>query len=96
MTNPYSRVVTALTYIHGDQVNSWKAEQLKKLNQRVAGGTAEADEAHWTAFETDFKAAYTDVDAKAQAYYALLRLQQKGNLDLYIAEFKRYTAKAEI
>jgi len=96
MTNPYSRVLNILTYIEGDNVNSWKESQLKKLEDRVAAGTLESDEAHWTIFEREFKDAFTNTNAKAEAYQQLTRLKHGDNLDTFIAQFKKLIEEAGV
>jgi len=96
MSNPYNRVVTALTFIEGDNVDSWKGDQLEKLNNRVAGGYVEADETHWTQFEDAFKKAFTNTNEKAEAYQELTRLKQGESLDTFITEFKRLVGLAGI
>jgi hypothetical protein len=96
MTNPYSRVLNLLTYIEGDKVNAWKEAQLKKLEARVTAGTPETSEVHWTTFIRDFKDAFTNTNAKAEAYQALTRLRHTDNLDSFIAEFKKLVDEAEI
>ena len=51
LTNPVTRVATALTYMDGPLVDPWKEDQLRKLEARITAGTADTDEAHWTAFK---------------------------------------------
>ena len=96
MTNPYSRVLTILTYMDGEIVNAWKESQVKKLEDRVLAGIAETDEAHWQAFENDFKTAFTNTNAKAEAYQALAGLKHTGELDAFVAKFKQLVDKAEV
>lgn len=96
MTNPYSRVLNILTYIEGDQISAWKEGQLKKLDDRITAGTIEQDEAHWTAFLKDFKDAFTNTNAKAEAYQALTRLKHTDDLDNFVSQFKKLVDEAEI
>ena len=96
MSNPYNRVVTALTFIEGDAVNSWKGDQLEKLNDHVAGGYIESDKTHWDEFEEAFKKAFTNTNEKSEAYQELTRLKQGDNLDTFITEFKRLIKLAGI
>ena len=60
MSNPYSRVTTALTYMTGDAMEPWKEDQLNLLNGRVNTGILETDEQLWDLFEADFKQAFTN------------------------------------
>ena len=55
MSNPYSRVTTALTYMTGDTMEPWKEDQLNLLNGRVNTGILETDKQLWDLFEVDFK-----------------------------------------
>ena len=88
MRNPYNRVVTALTFIEGDAIDSWKGDQLERLNDRIAGGYAKTDETHWDKFEEAFKKAFTNTNKKSEAYQELTRLKQGDNLDTFITKFK--------
>ena len=84
ITNLYSCILNILTYIKGDRVNTWKEAQLKKLEDRVAAGTLEDNEAHWTTFLMEFKDAFTNTNTKVEAYQALTHLKHTTNLDNFI------------
>ena len=96
MTNPYSRVLNFLTYIEGEHVNAWKENQLRKLLQRSSAGTPETSEAHWDKLIADFREAFTDTNAKADAYQKLTTLKQGDSLDTFIATFKKLADEAEL
>jgi hypothetical protein len=68
MSNPFSRVLTALTFIEGDRVNSWKENELNKLMARVKSGVRETLELHWQIIKDNFKEAFTNLNAKEEAY----------------------------
>ena len=89
MKNPYSRVTTALTYMTGDMMESWKEDQLQQLIDRVAGGTPDTDEQHWQLFETEFRNAFTNTNAAKDAQRELRNLKQGESLDEYITKFKQ-------
>src|SRR5947208_1969976 len=89
MKNPYSRVTSALTYMTGDLMESWKEDQLQQLQDRVAAGTADTDEQHWVTFETDFRNGFTNTNAAKESHTELTRLKQGDSLDEYIARFKQ-------
>jgi hypothetical protein len=89
MKNPYSRVTSALTYMTGDLMESWKEDQLQQLQDRVAAGTADTNELHWRTFETDFRNAFTNTNAAKESRTKLTKLKQGDSLDEYIARFKQ-------
>ena len=88
MSNPYNRVVTALTFIEGDAIDSWKGDQLERLNDCVARGYIESDKTHWDEFEEAFKKVFTNTNEKSEAYQELTCLKQGDNLNTFITEFK--------
>ena len=89
MSNPYSRVTTALTYMTGDVMEPWKEDQLNLLNARIATGYQDNDEQLWNLFEADFRQAFTNTHKAKDAQRELKNLSQKDNLDTYISDFKR-------
>ena len=89
MKNPYSRVTTALTYMTGDMMESWKEDQLRQLIDRVAGGTPDTDKRHWQLFEAKFRTAFTNTNAAKDAQRELRSLKQGESLDEYITKFKQ-------
>jgi hypothetical protein len=89
MKNPYSRVTSALTYMTGDLMESWKEDQLQQLQDRVTAGTVDTDELHWQTFETDFRNAFTNTNAAKESRTELTKLKQGESLDEYIARFKQ-------
>ena len=88
MSNPYNCVVTTLTFIEGDTIDSWKGDQLEKLNDCVTGGYLETDKTHWDEFKEAFKKAFTNTNEKVEAYQELTCLKQGDNLNTFITEFK--------
>ena len=96
MINPATRTTTALSYIEGPLVEAWKEEQLTLLELNIANNIAEANEVHWTTFETNFKNAFTNTNKKNDAYRELQVLKHKDDLDTFIAKFKQLTTAAEL
>ena len=94
MSNPYSHVTIALTYMTGDVMEPWKEDQLNLLNGRVNTGILETDEQLWDLFEADFKQAFTNTHKARDTIRDLNNHQHKDNLDTYIANFKRLTRDA--
>jgi len=90
MSNPATCVTTALTYMGGVLVDLWKEQQMTELQTRIAGGTADTEEIHWTTFEQAFKDTFYNTNIKVEAYQKLENLKMKDNLDVFISEFKRY------
>jgi hypothetical protein len=89
MSNPFSQVLTALTFIEGDWVNSWKENELKKLTDRVTSGVPETSKLHWQIFKDSFNEAFTNTNEKQEAYQSLTHLEQGDSLDYYVMEFKQ-------
>jgi hypothetical protein len=96
MSNPFSRVLTALTFIEGDRIDSWKENELEKLTDRVTSGVPETSELHWQIFKDDFNEAFTNTNEKQEAYQNLTRLEQGDSLDHYVVEFKRLAKIAKL
>jgi len=89
MSNPATRVTTALTYMGRTIVDPWKEQQMTELQARIARGTADTEEAHWMTFKQAFKDTFYNTNIKAEAYQKLENLKMKDNLDVFISEFKR-------
>jgi len=97
--DPYTRTALILTYIKGDNVNSWAKRQLdiliqKQQNNPDPNGTP--SETWWTDFETAFKDAFTFTASKETALAQLEKLTMNcSDIDTYIATFDRLLAKAD-
>jgi len=96
MSNPATRVTTALTYMGGVLVDPWKEQQMTELQACIARGTADTEEVHWTTFEQAFKDTFYNTNIKVEAYQKLENLKMKDNLDVFISEFKRYVTASGI
>jgi hypothetical protein len=89
MKDPYMRTALILTFIKGEDVNSWANHQPKLLDEKIARGRAN-NEPLWEEFETNFKNAFTFVKAKENALAQLETLKmEKNKLDKYTATFNR-------
>jgi hypothetical protein len=87
MRDPYMRTALVLTFIKGEDINSWANYQLKLLDNKIAHGRAN-DETLWQEFETNFKNAFMFVKAKENALAQLESLKMgKNEVDKYIAMF---------
>jgi hypothetical protein len=99
MRDPYTRTALILTFIKGDNVNSWAKHQLKILNQNQENNpdpTGKPDEDWWDTFEQNFKNAFTFMASKETALAKLEKLTMtQGDLDTYIATFNRLLDEAE-
>jgi hypothetical protein len=94
MKDPYMRTALILTFIKGEDVNSWANHQPKLLDEKIARGRAN-DEPLWEEFETNFKNAFTFVKAKENALAQLETLKmEKNELDKYTATFNRLRDEA--
>jgi hypothetical protein len=97
--DPYTRTALILTFIKGDNVNSWAKHQLKILNQSQENNpdpTGKPDEDWWDTFEQNFKNAFTFTASKETTLAKLKKLMMnQGDLDTYIATFNRLLDEAE-
>ena len=83
---PYRRVILAISFIRGPQIDDWAKEQKDELKTKLLPpqNIAQMDEVLWTEFETRFHTAFTDTAKEQQAYQKLLDLQMSGNdIDTY-------------
>jgi hypothetical protein len=92
-TTPYLKVALCLSYITGPKVDAWAKQKRAWLqNQYKVHHVPMTSESHWDDFEVDFRAAFTDTDAKITAAKKLNNLKMIGSdIDTYIAEFDRLT-----
>ena len=87
---PFLKVALALSYMNGPKIDSWARHKRQWLKDQRAFGVSMMDNSLWNDFEADFRAAYTDHDAKLTAYQQLSDLKMVGSdIDSYIAEFDR-------
>ena len=98
MSNPYRRVIFALSFIRGPNIDNWVDAQLQELKTKVSrqqNPVGRDEEVLWTEFETAFKGAYTNTTQKQSTYLALQGMKMQGqNLDSFIATFKNLAKKA--
>ena len=99
MSNPFSRVIHALSYMRGPNIDAWVDAQetaLEAKTTRTTNPIAETDEVLWNEFETAFKAMWKDTTRTQSAYEQLMKLEMKnGNVDTYIATFERLANAAK-
>jgi hypothetical protein len=92
MKTPFYRVLTALSYIRGENVDDWVESQdlgLEAKTTRTANPLRYDDEALWTEFITDFETTWSDTAAKETADNQLQKLRMKDReIDTYIATFE--------
>jgi len=96
MRKPFSRVVTLLTYMDGTRVDTWKEEQMQKLQEAMDDGAQETDEDLWDSFLERFKLAFTNQNQKEEAYQKLCKLKQGESLDNFFASFKQLANKVGV
>ena len=96
--SPFKRVVTALHFIRGPNVNDWVKKQLTSLTNKVTHPTnpiGHGDEVLWNDFKQAFRAAFTDTTKKQTGHAKLHALKMRiGGLDDYIAAFEHLAALA--
>jgi hypothetical protein len=92
MKTPFYHVLTALSYIRGENVNDWVESQdlgLETKTTRATNPLRYDDEALWTEFVTDFETTWSDTAAKETADNQLQKLRMKDReIDTYIATFE--------
>ena len=93
---PFSRVITLLTYMDRPLVDTWKEEQMHKLQEAMDDGSQEMDEDLWDGFIERFKSAFTNQNQREEAYQKLCKLKQGENLDDFFAKFKQLTHEAGV
>jgi Retrotransposon gag protein len=93
---PYNRIMLCLSYMKGFKINDWVRQKATALQTAIDNGMADPnDEAIWTAFEQEFRAAFTDTTRREQATQDLINIQMKGeDLDTYIATFDHLRKRA--
>jgi hypothetical protein len=77
MKDPYMQTALILTFIKGDNVNSWTKHQLKILNwsqKNNSDPTGRPDEDWWDEFEQHFKNTFTFTASKETALAKLEKL----------------------
>ena len=96
--SPFKRVVTALHFIRGPNVNDWVEAQLTDLMNKVTRAAHPIDrgsEVLWNDFEQAFRAAFTDTTKKQSAHAKLHALKMRiGGLDDYTTAFEHLAALA--
>src|SRR6266571_8081544 len=99
MTNPFSRVIHALSYMRSPNIDAWVDAQetaLEAKTTRTANPIAETDKVLWNKFEAAFKATWKDTTRTQNAYEQLMKLEMKnGDVNTYIATFERLADAAE-
>jgi len=78
------------------QVDTWKEEQMQKLQEAIDHGTQETDEDLWDGFIERFKTAFTNQNQKEEAYQKLCQLKQGDNLDDFFTSFKQLANEAGV
>jgi Retrotransposon gag protein len=86
MIVPYNRVLTNLGYIKGPKVSTWVNEYLDTLDQEVAQ-YGEGAEVLWTNYKAELERTFAYTNKAQDVANALQKLEQKDNLDKYIADF---------
>jgi hypothetical protein len=100
ISNPFNRILTALSYMRGPLIDDWVDMQSKwlegRVNPTVAGHLADTDETLWNEFEAAFLDAWKDSARVTTAEDQLNKLTMKGlDVDVYIATFTRLATAAE-
>ena len=100
MSNPFNRVLTALSYIWGPIVDDWVSAQDRKLERCLLAANhvdyvPDTTEQLWTDFETAFKTAWKDSERTQSVYEQLMKLTMKEyDVDSYTATFEQLALAA--
>ena len=90
MRQPFSRVMLFLIFIKGPDIQEWASSQVGWLGSRLLAGARRNEEHLYDTVLDSFNMAFTDTMSlqKAKAEFHTLKME-KGELDMYIAKFKR-------
>ena len=75
MSNPYRRVIFALSFIRGPNIDNWVDAQLQELKTKVSrqqNPVGQDEEVLWTDFETAFKG-HTPIRHRSKAHTLLYK-----------------------
>ena len=94
MSEPFLRILMALSYIRGSLVEDWVNAQdewlEKRIDPTVRGHLVRSDEALWLEFIDNFKTAWKDTSKAQTAYDKLMKLTMEGwDIDSYNVTFNR-------
>jgi hypothetical protein len=100
ISNPFNRILTALSYMRGPLIDDWVDMQSKwlegRVNPTIAGHLADTDETLWNEFEAAFLDAWKDSARVTTAEDQLNKLMMdRLDVDVYIATFTRLATAAE-
>ena len=96
MKKPLSQVITLLSYMDGDKVDTWKEEQMHILEKAANDRVQETDEDLWNDFIGRFKNAFTNQNQREESYQKLCKLKQEESLDDFFAKFKQLAFEAGV
>ena len=87
---PFTKALTFLSYIKGENVYEWVAMHAAWLNEQVRGGALVTDLYLYRTIENDFLRSFTDTMEVQKAQSELESIQMiGGDLDNYVAKFER-------
>jgi len=96
MKKPLSWVVTLLSYMDSDKVDTWKEEQMHILEKAANDGVPDMDEDLWNDFIGRFRNAFTNQNQREESYQKLCKLKQKESLNDFFTKFKQLAFKAGV
>jgi hypothetical protein len=90
MATPLERTMLFLTFIRGPKVGNWVNDQVKVVSRHIRQGGHKTDKFIWDTVMTEFATTFQDIISHERAENELNHLRMEGgNLDIYLAEFKR-------
>jgi hypothetical protein len=96
MATALERTMLFLTFIRGPKVGNWVNDQVKTVGKYIRQGGHKTDEFIWDTVIDEFANTFQDIMSHERAENELNHLRMEGgNLDIYLAEFKRLARLAE-
>jgi hypothetical protein len=90
MINPLEHTMLFLTYIRGPNIGNWINDQVSVVSRHIRSGGSQNNEFIWDTVMQEFVVTFQDLMSQERAESKLKTLQMEGgNLDEYMAEFKR-------
>jgi hypothetical protein len=96
MAMPLECTMLFPTFIRGPKVGNWVNDQVKVVSRHIWQGGHKTDKFIWDTVMSKFTITFQDIMSHERAENELNHLRMEGgNLDIYLAEFKRLARLAE-
>ena len=92
MNQAFSRTMLFLTFIKGPNIQEWVGVQVGWLGRHIHSGARRTEEYLYDTIMESFNSAFMDTMSMQKAKTEFQNIKMEGgNLDTYIAKFKRLT-----